>query len=336
VREPILLWTLTILDDDNRIGIVKDLEQVATLDLELGTHTKDLAIDEARNWVYVVNESNDSIVVIQDTKITAIVEAAGRYPQEVTVEPNSGWAYVVEPYRAGSPLGGEAVIEGHVTVLNGPEVVGTILLEDIAAWHVAADPVDGYVYVAGSQLTDDSPIGHPEKGVIVVFKGLDEVARLETLLPVDVMDANSETGEVYASDGGHQLYHFKQGKLLTVTEVVEGNDSIRNLRVHPETGDVYLVNWGEQTEVIVIRGRNEIARIPVRGSSLKMAIDPMSGNVYVADFWFNMVAVIHGTEIIATLETGLYPYGIAVNPANGWVYVSNTNEGTVTVLGFQD
>lgn len=327
-----------IINKGNRVGVLKDLEQVALLETgtDLFVEPNDLAVDEEHNWVYVVNRADDTVAIIQNTEVVAIVEAAGRYPQEVAVEPNSGWAYVVGPYRTGSPLGGEAVIEGHVTVLDGPEVVGTILLEGIAAWHVTADPVDGYVYMAGSQLTDDSPIGHPEKGVIVIFKGLDEVARLETLLPVYTMDVNPKTGEVFASDGGHQLYHFKQGKLLTVTEVVEGNDSIRNLRVHPETGDVYLVNWGEQTEIVVVRGRNEIARIPVGGSSLKMAIDPMSGNVYVADFWFNTVAVIHGTEVTATLETGLYPYGIAVNPANGRVYISNTNEGTVTVLGFED
>ncbi len=320
-----------IINKGNRVGVLRDLEQVALLETgtDLFVEPNDLAVDEEHNWVYVVNRADDSVAIIRDKEVTAIVETAGRYPQEVAVEPNSGWAYVVGPYRKGAPLGGEAVIEGHVTVLDGPEVVGTIFLEDIAAWHVVADPVNGYVYVAGSQPTDDNPVG---KGVVVVFKGLEEVARLETLWPVYTMDVNPETGEVFASDGGHQLYRFKQGELLTVTEVVEGNDSVRNLRVHPETGDVYLVNWGEQTEVIVVRGRKVIARIPVGGSSLKMAIDPVSGNVYVADFWFNTVSVIHGTGVIATLETGLYPYGIAANPANGRVYISNTNEGTVTVL----
>ena len=67
-----------------------------------------------------------------------------------------------------------------------------------------------------------------------------------------------------------------------------------------------------------------------------MTIDPLTGNVYVADFWYSTVTVIHGTEILTTLETGWYSYDIGVNPANGRVYISNTNEGTVTVLGFQD
>ncbi len=324
-----------IMNKGNRVGVLKDLEQVALLETgtDLFVEPNDLAVDEEHNWVYVVNRADDSVAIIQDKEATAIVETAGGYPQEVAVEPNSGWAYVVGPYRAGSPLGGEAVVEGHVTVLDGPEVVGTIFLEDIAAWHVVADPVNGYVYVAGSQPTNENPVG---KGVVVVFKGLEEVARLETLLPVDVMDTNPKTGEAYASGADQRLYRFKEGKLLDSIDLIDGNGSIRNMRVHPKTGDIYLVNWGEQTEVIVVRGRKVIARIPLEGANLKMAIDPVSGNVYVADFWFNTVSVIHGTGVIATLETGLYPYGIAANSANGRVYISNTNEGTVTVLGLPE
>jgi len=325
-----------IIDYDNRVGVLKELEQAAVLEMELGASTNDLAVDEDRNWVYVVNKYGDSIAVIRDTEIVAIIEAAGRQPEKVAVEPNSGWAYVVGPYRKEPPHGEQPVVEGHVTVLNGPELVGAISLSDVATRHVVADPVSGYVYVAGWQATDDSPIGEAIKGVIVVLEGLEEIARLETLLPVNALDVHPDTGEVYASGADQQLYRFKQGELLDTIKVMEGNGSIRNLRVHPTTGDVYLVAWGTQTEAIVVRGMKVIARVPIGSSSLKTTIDPMTGNVYIADFWDNTVTVIHGTDVIATLETGLYPYGIDVNPTNGRVYISNTNEGTVTVLGFQE
>ncbi len=329
-----------IINKGNRVGVLKDLEQVALLETgtDLFVEPNDLAVDEEHNWVYVVNRADDTVALIQDTEVVAIVEVVGRYPQEVAVEPNSGWAYVVGPYRAGSPLGGEAVIEGHVTVLDGPEVVGTVLLEDIAAWHVTADPVDGYVYVAGWQLTDDSPIGHPTKGIVVVLNGLEEVARYETIFPPQsgdhIMDVDQKTGNVFLIDD-ETIIQFSKGN-LTDTIPMGKVGYIRNLRVHPQTGDIYLVAWGEQTEVLVVQGKEITAKIPIEGTALKMAIDPVSGNVYVADFWFNTVTVIQGTEVIATLETGLYPYGIAVNSANGQVYISNTNEGTVTVLGFQE
>jgi YVTN family beta-propeller protein len=68
----------------------------------------------------------------------------------------------------------------------------------------------------------------------------------------------------------------------------------------------------------------------------KMTIDPLTGNVYVADFRTNTVTLIRNTEVITTFDVGWYPYGIGVNPANGWVYVSNSNDDTVTILGYQE
>jgi YVTN family beta-propeller protein len=65
-----------------------------------------------------------------------------------------------------------------------------------------------------------------------------------------------------------------------------------------------------------------------------MAIDPLTGNVYVANFDGNSVTTIHGTEVLTTTQVGWYPYGIGINPTNGWVYVANINDGTVSVLGY--
>ena len=77
----------------------------------------------------------------------------------------------------------------------------------------------------------------------------------------------------------------------------------------------------------------EVARVPISSASSKMAIDPLSGNVYLTDHSNSLVTVMHGREVIATLKTGAYPYGVGVNPTNGRVYIANTHAGTVTVLG---
>jgi YVTN family beta-propeller protein len=66
-----------------------------------------------------------------------------------------------------------------------------------------------------------------------------------------------------------------------------------------------------------------------------MAIDPPSGNVYVANYDAGNVTVINGTQVLATLTVGWYPYGIGVNPTNGWVDGSNINDGTVSALSYR-
>lgn len=327
-----------ILNKGNHIGVLEDMDQIALLEssADLFVNPSDLAIDEDNNLVYVVNQLNDTVAIIQNTVVLGIIETAGTYPQAVAVEPESGWAYIVGPYRKGSAIGEGRVVEGHVTVLRGTEIVGDILLNGISLWHVAVDPVGGYIYVAGREdILDNSSGKYDSKGIVVVLRGLEEVGRIEIPYQINSMDIDSKSGQLYAIDG-RNLYWFEQANLSGSMKIVKGNDYIKNLQVHPVTGDVYMVNWGSKTEAIVVRDGAVAARIEIGPSSLKMAMDPYSGNVYIADFWFNTMDVIHGTEVIATLDTGLYPYGIAVNGSNGRVYVSNTNEGTISIFGFEE
>ena len=311
------------------VFVLSGLKQVATLRTG-GKEADALAVDEERGWVYVVNKGSDSITVIRGTEVITTVEAAGREPFDVAVEPQRGWAYVVSGYSKLPPRGERPVVEGNVTVISGTRVIGVVSLGQVVAKHVVADPTSGYVYVGGftGNITDGF------SGEVIVIQGIEEIARLEAGSSVEVMDANVKTGDVYIIDD-KRLYQFDEGEFVAATLIVEGNDSISNMQVHPITGDVYIVNMGR--EVIVVRNMKIIGRIEDIGRSMrKMSIDPLTGNVYVADFRTNLVTVIHDTEVITTFDVGWYPYGIGVNPANGWVYVSNTNDDTVTILGYQE
>lgn len=314
-----------IINNANQVGVIQGVEAVALLETDSPRSVNNfaMAIDEERGWVYVVNKYSDSVAVIRDTEVVAIIKAAGREPQDVAIDPDSGWAYVVSPYSYYPRPPEEIITEGNVMVLSGTEVIDTIPLGEVRTTHVTVDPVNSYVYVGSV------------RGTVIVLKDMEEIARYETGSSVIAMDTNLHTGDVYMVNGNQKLYHFKEGQLVDESQLTEGNASVRNMQVHPTTGDVYLINWGEQTEAIVVRRSKIIGRVPISGG-FKMDIDPISGNVYVADFWSDLLTVIHGTEVIATFETGQYPYGIGVNPANGQVYISNTNEGTITVLGLPE
>lgn len=306
-----------ILNPANHVGVFQGIEQVASL--EIGRRPSAVAIDENGGWVYVVSEYGDSVAAIRETELMATLPTAGRRPLDVAIEQESGWAYVVSGYE---PVEGSTAVEGNVTVIHGTEIIGTILLGRVLATRTIVNS-NGYVYVGA--------VG----GEIVIIKDLQEIARYEATSRIEAMVANAQTGDVYVLDG-QWLYRFSDDQLMDTARIGFGNDYLRNMKVHPLTGDLYIVNWGEQTEALVVRDFQVIGRAPVGPGGLKMTIDPLTGNVYVADFWSDMVTVINGTEIVATFEVGWYPYGIGVNPANGWVYVSNTNDHTITVLGFQE
>jgi YVTN family beta-propeller protein len=54
-----------------------------------------------------------------------------------------------------------------------------------------------------------------------------------------------------------------------------------------------------------------------------IAYDPSNGYIYVADWGWSIVSVINGKTVIATIPVGTGPVGIAYDPSNGYLYVTN-------------
>jgi len=304
----------------NHVGVLRGLEQVVILQTG-GEGTNALAVDEERGLVYVVNEYTDSVSVIRETTVLTTLETAGRNPHGVAVAPQSGWAYVVSGYSKSPPRGEIPVVAGNVTVISGTQMVGVVLLGDVLAKHVVADPLSGYVYIGC--------VG----GTVVVVEGVKEIARFNTEVTVRAMDVNSHTGDVYILDANANILQVRGRESVQQVNVWEESGSPLNMRVHPTTGDVYIT-YG--CGLLVVRNMEVIGNLLIGCDGQKMVIDPLTGNVYVANFSDNTVAVVQGTDLLATIDVGWYPYGIGVNPANGWVYVSNSNDSTITVLGFPD
>ncbi len=311
------------ITNGNEVAVFQDDRLIANLPTTAATGPRpSLAVDENGDWVYVVNQYDDSVTVIRGTEVVTTVETAGREPCDVIVEPRSGWAYVVSGYRKSPPRGQAPVVEGNVTVISGTQVVGIVPLGRVLAIHVVADPVNGYVYVGS--------VG----GDVIIIDGLEEVARFNIGSTVLAMDADPRTGDVYILDADGHLLRVQGVEIAQQVDLWEEGPSPRNMRVHPVTGNVYIVYGGSW--MLIVRDMEVIGDLEVGWGALKIAIDPLTGNVYVANFRDDTVAVVHGTEVLATIDVGWYPYGIGVNPANGWVYVSNTNEHSVTILGFRE
>ncbi len=291
-----------------------------------------IAIDVEHDWTYVTNEYGNSVSIIQGKNVVETLDVAGRSPTDVTVEPHSGWAYVVTGGSKKIGPDGLAGIEGNVTVLNGPRIVGVIPLGRTLTKYVTADPINGYVYVGA--------VG----GDVIVIKELKEITRYNVGATVTSLEADPRTGDVYVlarSPANYDLHRFREGKLIEQVKVEGDRGSVDKLKVHPTTGDVYVLDFVRQ-EVVVVRPAESLDgalvvydRVPVGREPSKMAIDPYTGNVYVTNLSDNSVTAIQGTEVLTTYQVGWYPYGIGVNPANGWVYVANTNEHSVTILGFK-
>lgn len=81
-------------------------------------------------------------------------------------------------------------------------------------------------------------------------------------------------------------------------------------------------------------GGTVVDSVPTGTSPWGVAVDPLNGNVYVANDNSQNVSVINSTreEVIASIPVGANPCGVAVDPENGDVYVANGGSGNVSVI----
>jgi YVTN family beta-propeller protein len=63
-----------------------------------------------------------------------------------------------------------------------------------------------------------------------------------------------------------------------------------------------------------------------------IAYDPSNGYLYVTDSFSHTVSVIKGTTVITNITVGSGPEGIAYDPSNGYIYVADSNSSTVSVI----
>jgi YVTN family beta-propeller protein len=98
-------------------------------------------------------------------------------------------------------------------------------------------------------------------------------------------------------------------------------------------------NGVQQSEIAVVNGvTKKVERtIPITstlGSGIQgIAVNPLTGTVYVANASDNVVDVIHrfGAKVHAQISVDESPFGVTVNPFNNQVYVALSN-GTIDVI----
>src|SRR5439155_22750614 len=75
-----------------------------------------------------------------------------------------------------------------------------------------------------------------------------------------------------------------------------------------------------------------VAAVPVGGELNALAYDSENGYVYVTNSDSQTVSVISGTVVVATVPVGDGPSGVAYDSGNGYVYVSNYFSCNVSVI----
>jgi YVTN family beta-propeller protein len=262
--------------------------------MAVGQDPSNIAIHAATGRVYVSNTGSDTVSIIDDTRIVATVRV-GRSPGSIAIDEAGSHVYV-------SNSG-----DGTTSVL-----IGTQTLAPIAAGGgpIAVDPARGFVYLTGNG--------------VAVARANSVLGRLPRAAMPTCVAVNAATELAYVCNDGQPSLSVLHGSQLLATPRVAGRP--RAIATDEISGWTYVA---AESQVALLRGASVRAYVVV--PAVDVAVDRGRGLAYAAG---NGLAVISGTELLATVQPGDSLRHVAVQPKTGLAYASGggRQDGFVTAV----
>jgi YVTN family beta-propeller protein len=108
----------------------------------------------------------------------------------------------------------------------------------------------------------------------------------------------------------------------------------RAIASNPSNGKIYAVDENHASISVIESAGNSPISVRVGAGPDALAVNTVTGNVYVANSTDGTVSVISGetNAVTATLRAGPHPYTLAVNEVTNKIYVTNTFSDAVAVI----
>ena len=290
--------------------------------------------------LYVVNNSNNTVTVIDTTQHNAVIETivVGASPTGIAYNPTNKKAYVVNR--------GDNTVTVIDTLTNA--VSGTVPVNPYA-WYVATDPIThnidlnewvkdlpvNYVYVT-------SAVNNSVDILITTFDGLLTLpgGSIKTDLPPGIgafnlaLDvARQEAYVVNCHNNILSILDLKSKAMVAKVEDLDDTDGFIGVGVDTGFGKVYTVNdMIDVVPVVDVETRKVTGKIKVGKTPFNVIVDSFTHRAYVANRGSNTVSVIDTAKdtVEATVKVGSEPVSVAL--ADGMAYVANCGDSTISVM----
>jgi DNA-binding beta-propeller fold protein YncE len=238
-------------------------------------------------------------------------------------------------------------MKGRYRTLTFALILGVTLL---AAWFV--------VTIAAQELTppyvvatvDTGTRSHPQTTAVDTARGyayiLDELGKLwifQGTEITEVLNIGSQPN-IGVDPGGYAYVTSNAGdpiRIIEGTTALPQTVDLGNGTGKVETDEVAVLPTNhyayvllpEDDKVAVLQGTTVLhSGIPVGDNPTDVAVNPMTGLVYVVNQNSNNVSVLSGLAVTETISVGTFPSAVDVDPTSGYVYVSNSLSNTISVL----
>ena len=313
--------TVSVID-----GATNNATSVAT-----GNLPQSVAVNPVTGQVFVANGSDNTVAVIQGPANATTLVSVGTKPEAAAVNPVTNQAYVVNQGDGSNP--------STMTVIDGNNLNNTSTVPvGVSPLGVAVNSVTNRIYVANSGSNNVMVVDGAVNSVIATIPvGQDPQAMAVNPVTNQIYVCNTVDGTVTAIDGA-------TNKTTTIT-LGPPPTVVASVAVNPVTNLIYvsylLVQNGQSGVLLgIIDGSTNTLQVSiVLGTetlpSPQLVVNPTTNKVYIANSPNSGSLVVlnaTGNILVAAVNIGQAPLGMALNPATNKIYVTDTSSGNLTVI----
>lgn len=290
---------------------------VGTVSIGTQTYPNAAAYDGSDGYVYVSDWWTASsggpskVSALSDTSVVGTITGLAGSDDEVYDSAN-GYVYVANQ------------ASGNISVISGMKTVGSVPIATFQA-GMAYDSSNGYVYVAN----DENP------GLVWVISGLTVVGNISVGNNPKGVTFDSGDGDIYVGAGStvSVIAGFKVVENITMPIAAGG------MAYDSSNGYVYIANSASGSDIVtVVSGGKAVGNITgTFDDPAAVAYDSSDEEIYVVNGYGafgspSTVVVVSGMSVVGTITVGNGAVGITYDDGNTYLYVPNSDDGTVSVI----
>jgi DNA-binding beta-propeller fold protein YncE len=224
---------------------------------------------------------------------------------------------------------GIAFGKGSVTVIDGmTNSATTVAAGPNASWS-DVNPATNKIY-----LLNTTTYPNPET-VTVIDGATNNIKMITGQIYGYSLAVNPVTNKIYVPSNSP----YPGGLIVIDGETNSTSNMLAGLfsyyvAVNPLTNKIYAAYPGLPSAVTVIDGATNSTTTIAAGAGLPV-VNPATNKIYIANTVGDVTVIDGATNTATALAAGTDPYGVAVNPVTGRVYVTNLQSQNVTVIDEQ-
>lgn len=311
-----------------------------------GRNPKCIAVDDSRHLAYVSNQSGNAVSVIKypTTTVPPVIQDRNfRWPQAVVFNPSNNLIYVTN-YGFWGPEGHGSTWGNTVSIISGEDVINTITV-GFGPSAIAYNPSNKLVYVANEYSGTVSAIDSNTHSVRFEVR-VSDVDYGPWGITYNPLDNN-----MYVTNYGD--FNFRTPTVAVIRNDMHIHDIYVNsvpcaIAFSPQYKKIYVtINeppWNKPTSQSIV----VIDADPTNGDTYQHVIDtltfdglnrpfgiaynPQDKNMYVTNSGGNTVSVLSDTTLVDTINVGEWPLGIAYHPTEQKMIVANQRSNDVYMI----